>query len=257
MDQKSSRNLTPIKDEFNNFKSIQNNKINSEIIPITNILDQEYLDGIKNIENLISKIKCENKTYLFFSKFEDNQLKLTIYEIEKIWIKIFSKSDFIEFKKKMGFEGNWFCFFKTFELAINKKSGGDLSIKYNSNKKENLIVSLYHPITDDLKVKSEIIFENYIKADDRDFQKLSFNLCFESINSFEKKMEDKNNFSTENNKNLDDRDKIEKGSKISARLDFKKNQKRKFASDLINPNIKKRKGKGNKFMNNSSSGEEN
>ena len=157
----------------------------------------------------------------------------------------------------MGFEGNWFCFFKTFELAINKKSGGDLSIKYNSNKKENLIVSLYHPITDDLKVKSEIIFENYIKADDRDFQKLSFNLCFESINSFEKKMEDKNNFSTENNKNLDDRDKIEKGSKISARLDFKKNQKRKFASDLINPNIKKRKGKGNKFMNNSSSGEEN
>ena len=70
-------------------------------------------------------------------------------------------------------------------------------------------------------------------------------------------MEDKNNFSTENNKNLDDRDKIEKGSKISARLDFKKNQKRKFASDLINPNIKKRKGKGNKFMNNSSSGEEN
>ena len=61
------------------------------------LADQDFLEAIKCIDSLISKITCDNRIYLFFSKLENDIIKFTIYESEKIWIKKFSKLDFEEF----------------------------------------------------------------------------------------------------------------------------------------------------------------
>lgn len=247
------------------------NSSNKSNIVINGEPDDGYLTGIRLIEKLISKISSDNKIYLFFSKFENEKIIFTIYECDKIWSKSFTKKDFEVFKENMGLQGDWRLFFDSLEKAIRKRSGGDLSLKITHEKKQKLILNLFHPIGENLKVKSEVIFENYIGEENLEFNKLCFNLCVDSIVYFETKNESKSVSSTFENptsfnlkppsvsdEEFMNYEKHRNASKLSTKIEIKKASKRNFRSNLINPNLKKRNIKGNKFVNVSdSSGEEN
>ncbi len=228
--------------------------------------DCGFNESLKKIDGLVAKIFFDNKTILFFSRLENNLIKsdeilikFILYERDKIWSKIFSKIDFENLKNKMSLEGDWNSFFESFKKAIIKKNGGDISLKLLKDKKEKFNLILFHPITDDLKIKSEILFEDFIPEENIEFNKNSFQLCIDSVNFLEKKLSEKLNeencFNHNATEGIINREKEFKNysSKVSAELDFKKNTKRKFVSNLINPNLKKRKIQGNKLMYNSES----
>jgi len=243
-------------------ESKDNKKVISPNLQVSSSFDPEFLEGLKTIDNIITKTVIENRIYLFFSKLENETIKFTIYQREKIWNKKFVKSDFEDIKEKMSLEGNWKSFFDSFEKAINKKNGGNFFLLHSKDKKEKLIMKLFHPISSDLKIKSEIIFEEYISDDDLSFNKISFNLCVDSVTFYEKKT----NFFIELSQNKDKIKETQQSNKpdiignydlkSSQNFESKKNLKRKFVSDLINPNLKKRKAVGNKFMNSSISSNE-
>lgn len=241
-----------------NAKALQNsssNALNKTASPD----DHEFLEGLKLLNNLVTKAFCDNVIYIFFSKLENESAKFTIYEKQRIWLKKFTKQDFIEFKEKMSLQGNWHLFFDSMGKAINKNQGGEMSLKFLKEKKDKLQLKLFHPISEEIKIKTEIIFDEFIPEENIEFNKLSFELCVDSVNFLEKKIQDNTKLLIAVEK-LDEQGQFKKaddldnaGSKASSKLDFKKNLKRKFVSDLINPNLKKRKANANKFMNSSSS----
>lgn len=261
--------------------------------------DKEFIDNIKSVNFLNSRLESEEKKLILTIKVKGESItniycEFKILEKERIWLKSFKYEDFKEYKIKMGFEGSWKSFFKTLELAVNKTSGGDMSLKFQNNlsnmnnlsnnkplptKKQsvlnkekekfnsnlpNLILTIFHPLSEDLKVKSDIVFERFFNNGTEEYRNLNFEVVLELHESKEfnvnkekekalevlKNVNNHNNIliqSTGRGLSVNDNGNIENRATTS-KLELKKNYKRKFQSDLINPNIKKRRGKGVKFV---------
>ena len=144
------------------------------------------------------------------------------------------------------------------QLAILREAGGDMHIKYPKTSKvsyiiikEAFVLYFYHPISEEIKVKGEISFEKSFHYNSDEFRNNLYDLVFdlhESEENLKVNLKLGNNSGNSNNPggtlngNLDSKKKTKIG-------DIKKATKRKFVSELVNPNAKRRKGKGAKFIN--------
>jgi hypothetical protein len=116
---------------------------------------KEYLKNIEIINHHVSRQKTKDKQYNLLVTVKDGIIIYKIFEIDKIWLKEFEFEECQELKDKMGSDVSWEDYFNSLNSAINQKRGGDLSIKLD---KKRLIMSLDHPLSDDLIIKSEIVF---------------------------------------------------------------------------------------------------
>ena len=223
----------------------------------------EFISCIPLLNNKSRKIKYEEKDYLFFSKVYPQStpkpiIKFYIVSSEKIFIKEFDYDLFKEYKEKMGLEGPWKNFFNTFLNAIDNIDDGEL--KLSINKENECILTIIHPITKNVKISSKINFEKWISKTDKEYSNIIFEilLCiYDSKEEFKEKIINNNsdnssilsgNLNLKNDKIDIEQSQIQKSVSGNSNLEIKHNLKRKFHSNLINPNIKKRKNKGYTFI---------
>jgi hypothetical protein len=208
-------------------------------------MTKEYYDNIDLINYSNCEIKTEDIKFYLLITTKDDTINYKIIEKDKIWIKNFTHDEIKELKNKMGFDGSWKAYFTSLNHAINRTMGGDLSIKHNKDR--HLILSLFHPLTEDFKIKSEILFDNLTDKNSEAFSELTFEFVgelYESIRIINEKA--KQNLLNNNvPKEIISAEIFIK--KSVGKLDIKKPLKRKYNANLINPNVKKRKGNGNKF----------
>lgn len=228
------------------------------------IIPKEFSENLKMLDLLNNNFENEGKKSILMLKVKDVVVVFKIAEKEKIWVKQYDYVEFMSYKNKMGFDGTWKAFFKTIELAVNKKSGGDIQMKYSKDNLQILHLTLYHPLSDELKVKSDIIFEKFysFKNDYEEFKNHNYDVLLELYQSKEvlKEMQKLQALSPNHSNNIKNESNSVNSSNFKAfssvsnseignkKLEVKKNLKRKFNSDLINPNIKKRKGRGAKLI---------
>ncbi len=223
----------------------------------------EFISCIPLLNNKSRKIKYEEKDYLFLSKVYPQStpkpiIKFYIVSSEKIFIKEFDYDLFKEYKEKMGLEGPWKNFFNTFLNAIDNIDDGEL--KLSINKENECILTIIHPITKNVKISSKINFEKWISKTDKEYSNIIFEilLCiYDSKEEFKEKIINNNsdnssilsgNLNLKNDKIEIEQSQIQKSVSGNSILEIKHNLKRKFHSNLINPNIKKRKNKGYTFI---------
>ena len=223
----------------------------------------EFISCIPLLNNKSRKIKYEEKDYLFLSKVYPQStpkpiIQFYIVSSEKIFIKEFDYDLFKEYKEKMGLEGPWKNFFNTFLNAIDNIDDGEL--KLSINKENECILTIIHPITKNVKISSKINFEKWISKTDKEYSNIIFEilLCiYDSKEEFKEKIINNNsdnssilsgNLNLKNDKIDIEQSQIQKRISGNSNLEIKHNLKRKFHSNLINPNIKKRKNKGYTFI---------
>ena len=223
----------------------------------------EFISCIPLLNNKSRKIKYEEKDYLFLSKVYPQStpkpiIQFYIVSSEKIFIKEFDYDLFKEYKEKMGLEGPWKNFFNTFLNAIDNIDDGEL--KLSINKENECILTIIHPITKNVKISSKINFEKWISKTDKEYSNIIFEilLCiYDSKEEFKEKIINNNsdnssilsgNLNLKNDKIEIEQSQIQKSVSGNSNLEIKHNLKRKFHSNLINPNIKKRKNKGYTFI---------
>lgn len=211
----------------------------------------EFLEAVITI-NLLNRLLDDGNDKKFLISVKINKTdnsKLCVFKViskDKLWLKYYNFEEFTLHKQKMGFEANWFVFFKSFMQALNNSDGGDISLKIIKKPKNSLLLTIIHPISEDVKIKSEIVFDKCYMSDSDEFRNYNYEMMLELYESKQSilkesklaisKIEDKkSNFSN--------------GTSFTGQLEIKKNLKRKFNSDLINPNAKKRKIKGASFTN--------
>jgi len=228
-------------------------------------IQKEFLDNVKIINLLNANIKNELdhqsfKSYLFSVKVNNGDDIATvecifkILEKDKIWYKKFYYQEFEKYKSKMGFDGTWKAFFKTFEQAVNKTDGGNIIIKTKKDNKNYTVLQLtfYHPLSEDLKVKSEIEMTVSYSCSSEEFRNYNFDLMqelLESKKAFVDREREKFYEGVSANSGL-----LTKSTGMVPTTNFlfagnknDKKIKRKFNSDLINPNVKRVKAKGATF----------
>jgi hypothetical protein len=188
----------------------------NETLTLVNLIANEYTIDRK-------------KAILLISVNKDNTLTFRISEIDGMWIKTCDMKYLKGYKEKLGYSGDWKSFFMTFVNAINRNN----EIIF-TKKKESLIMSICHLLTDEFKLKGDLLIEKFIPFKSEEYRKLNFEFITDLFNS--RKQVFKQTEITEN---------PEKSS--ATKINPKKQMKRKFQHDLINPNVKKRKGRGAKF----------
>jgi hypothetical protein len=227
--------------------------------------EKEFIENITEVHLLNSYLETdEKKMILSISVSAQNDLHpsvtFKILEKEKIWIKSFDYGQFLIYKKNLGFEGTWKAFFKTLDLAINKTGGGDFSIKYPQSLKDNMILTLFHPLNQDLKVKSNICFDKFYPYNTEEYKNYNFEIAVELFKSKEvikekerekllelTKKYHKDEFPFKRADDLPNKNNYKIHNGYLKKLEQQKNLKRKYNADLVNPNFKKRKGKGATF----------
>jgi hypothetical protein len=222
---------------------------------------KDFLDSLKTLHLVNSYLESDGKKIILIVKIvnenSDNpQCIFKIIEKEKIWVKNYDFDGFNTYKTSIGFDGPWKSFFKTLECALNKSDGGNIIINYpKTNKEKELTLTVYHPLSEEMKIKSEIIFDKSYGSSTTEFRNLSFDAMLELYES-------KENYKLKEREKTLDMLKMNKSNgngglmnsefgnerKVNAKLEMKKGMKRKFNANLINPNIKKRKGKGTEFV---------
>ena len=224
----------------------------------------EFISCIPLLNNKSRKINYEEKDYLFLSKVYPQTtpkpiIKLYIVSSEKIFIKEFDYDLFKEYKEKMGLEGPWKNFFNTLVNAIDNIDEGELKLDFKNNFNE-CILTIIHPIAKNVKISNKINFEKLISKNDKEYSNIIFEilLCiYDSKEEFKEKIinnNSDNNSILSGNLNLKkdkidiDQSQTQKSISGNSNLEIKHNLKRKFHSNLINPNIKKRKNKGYTFI---------
>jgi hypothetical protein len=298
---------------------------------------KDFLESVKliNLQNTsISEDDriLKNPKFLLSIKVNNSEnintceIVFKVLEKDKIWVKGYSFRDFEDYKKKMGFDGSWKAFFQTFEKALNRQEGGKIIAQINEvngaeGKKEpafkkgvsytsavkydEVTVTIYHPLSPDLKVKSEIKLDKFYLPRMEEFKNYNYDFLmeiYESKNIALARQRDKlsdmanfagisnasntgniqmqpkpqgvnsNNsngvnkgialstfspFPTAQNYNINSVNNPSSGGNINtlngdnhfSRLEVKKNVKRKFGSELVNPNFKKQGTRGAVFTN--------
>lgn len=298
---------------------------------------KDFLESVKliNLQNTsISEDDriLKNPKFLLSIKVNNSEnintceIVFKVLEKDKIWVKGYSFRDFEEYKKKMGFDGSWKAFFQTFEKALNRQEGGKIIAQINEvtgieGKKEpafkkgvsytsavkydEVTVTIYHPLSPDLKVKSEIKLDKFYLPKMEEFKNFNYDFLLEIYESKtialarqRDKISDMANFagintggnagnpqmqpkpqgvnsnsSTGFNKssglstfspfpsaqpyNINGINNPSSGNNMNtmngdnhfSRLEVKKNVKRRFGSELVNPNFKKQNARGAVFTN--------
>ena len=223
----------------------------------------EFISCIHLLNNKSRKVNFEDKDYLFISKVYPQTtpkpiIKFYIVSSEKIFLKEFNYDLFKEYKEKMGLEGPWKNFFNTLVNAIDNIDEGELKLDFKNNFNE-CILTIIHPIAKNIKISSKINFEKPFSKSDKEYSNILFDILLSVYDSKEELREKTmNNNDSDNNSVLSvnlKKDKsdfelshLQKNVSGNNTLEIKQNLKRKFHSNLINPNIKKRKNKGYTFI---------
>ena len=190
----------------------------------------DYNENLNIINHCVNEYQIDNKKIILLLSISETSLLIRLSEADGIWLKTCDYIYLKKYKENMGFEGDWKSFFTTFLYAIKNIQGGEVFI----NKiKDKLYIIIYHPLTDEFKIKNEIQIENFFSYKSDEFKKLNFEFIIDLFNSkdFNEKKENKDSL----------------GKKSITKINLKKQIKRKFNHNLINPNVKKRKEKGAKF----------
>jgi hypothetical protein len=239
-----------------------NNKTNSEFlenIKIINLLNANVNDqeSTNSSNNYLLSVKVNNS-----NDITTCECVFKILEKDKIWVKNFFYDEFEEYKTKMGFDGSWKAFFKTLTQAINKTDGGNISItttnKIPINKKSpEMQLTIFHPLSEELKVKSVITINKFYPTSTDEFRNFNYDLMLELYESKKifldrerEKIYENSVNSGANNLKINSINNIPSNNNLSngMKLEVKKNIKRKFNADLINPNVKRAKTKGAQFI---------
>ena len=223
----------------------------------------EFISCIPLLNNKSRKVNFEDKDYLFISKVYPQTtpkpiIKFYIVSSEKIFLKEFNYDLFKEYKEKMGLEGPWKNFFNTLVNAIDNIDEGELKLDFKNNFNE-CILTIIHPIAKNIKISSKINFEKPFSKSDKEYSNILFDILLSVYDSKEELREKTmNNNDSDNNSVLSvnlkkdksdfDLSQLQKNVSGNNSLEIKQNLKRKFHSNLINPNIKKRKNKGYTFI---------
>lgn len=195
---------------------------------------------------------------------------------EAMYIKIINYLELKELKEASGLDGSWFSFIKTFIKALKGIDGGSIEILQNktstaisSTKQkakmlidktseettgsslEGIFINFYHPLSEGLKIKTQFLLSTQLPKTDNRYPKILKTLFKDIYLQNESLTKDltKANMKIDAIKFKDN----EKAISISQMPEFAINKnkgKRKFHSDLINPNAKKRKHQGVKFVEN-------
>ena len=148
---------------------------------------KDFEEYISEINNSSCSIEHENKKIIVLVLVDDNQkAKFQIYTEDKIWIDTLGLNQFQLYKKQMGFDGGWKPFFQTMKLALNRIQGGNVSItKMPKTKKEDLVIKLSHPLSEDFKISGEIKFSETTLTTPNciDFNEKAFQICFDLFTS--------------------------------------------------------------------------
>ncbi len=214
---------------------------------------KDFEENLKILNLVNNSLENDKKKLIFLVKVKENKTAVfKIYEKDRIWLKFIDFKAFVEYRNSLGFDGNWQTFFFTLKLAILREKGGDMQLKYPKTNKalfffiqDSFFLYFYHPISEDLKVKGEISLEKQITYQSEEFRSHLYELVFDLHESEEMHKNNLNSDRIEHNTiqtNIDSK----KKTKIT---EMKKATKRKFVSDLVNPNAKRRKNKGVKFVN--------
>ena len=223
----------------------------------------EFISCIPLLNNKSRKVNFEDKDYLFISKVYPQTtpkpiIKFYIVSSEKIFLKEFNYDLFKEYKEKMGLEGPWKNFFNTLVNAIDNIDEGELKLDFKNNFNE-CILTIIHPIAKNIKISSKINFEKPFSKSNKEYSNILFDILLSVYDSKEELREKTmNNNDSDNNSVLSvnlkkdksdfDLSQLQKNVSGNNTLEIKQNLKRKFHSNLINPNIKKRKNKGYTFI---------
>ncbi len=223
----------------------------------------EFISYIPLLNNKSRKVNFEDKDYLFISKVYPQTtpkpiIKFYIVSSEKIFLKEFNYDLFKEYKEKMGLEGPWKNFFNTLVNAIDNIDEGELKLDFKNNFNE-CILTIIHPIAKNIKISSKINFEKPFSKSDKEYSNILFDILLSVYDNKEELREKTmNNNDSDNNSVLSvnlkkdksdfDLSQLQKNVSGNNTLEIKQNLKRKFHSNLINPNIKKRKNKGYTFI---------
>ena len=223
----------------------------------------EFISYIPLLNNKSRKVNFEDKDYLFISKVYPHTtpipiIKFYIVSSEKIFLKEFNYDLFKEYKEKMGLEGPWKNFFNTLVNAIDNIDEGELKLDFKNNFNE-CILTIIHPIAKNIKISSKINFEKPFSKSDKEYSNILFDILLSVYDNKEELREKTmNNNDSDNNSVLSvnlkkdksdfDLSQLQKNVSGNNTLEIKQNLKRKFHSNLINPNIKKRKNKGYTFI---------
>ena len=223
----------------------------------------EFISCIHLLNNKSRKVNFEDKDYLFISKVYPQTtpkpiIKFYIVSSEKIFLKEFNYDLFKEYKEKMGLEGPWKNFFNTLVNAIDNIDEGELKLDFKNNFNE-CILTIIHPIAKNIKISSKINFEKPFSKSNKEYSNILFDILLSVYDSKEELREKTmNNNDSDNNSVLSvnlkkdksdfDLSHLQKNVSGNNSLEIKQNLKRKFHSNLINPNIKKRKNKGYTFI---------
>ena len=215
------------------------------------------------------------------SKKETNKLRILLIVDDKMLSNEFDFQSLSDIKRKLGLiNGTWKAFFKSIQLALSAQDGGSFSLKeppkinskisninntqsFNINSQINedftgSLLALNLPLSETVKIKCNL----EMKEVDQSEQLLLYKECFFrmiflcDLYKKEKVKEEKivKSGSENKQKQLENtrvnfiKDKLQKS------MDIKKN-KRKFKSDLVNPNAKKRSIRGVEFVDNEQSDE--
>lgn len=224
---------------------------------------KDFLENILRLNNQNKNIIQDSNENTFFiatvtidSKMESTIIFRAITKAA-VYVKIFTYNSFSEYKSSIGFDGSWKAFINTMYNAINFKEGGEIKIEL---KKKNQVLTMIHPLANDLKVSSQIVFESSYTTNEKEYNVIVFdslinlyNDKIEIIRLNEKEKEQAIQLKDSEHKSL-----ITNSSNFNSAisqkdasrgiLEIKKNVKRKYQSNLINPNIKKRKKKGVQFI---------
>lgn len=205
--------------------------------------------NINNIVNINTIDNANNDTY--------DVLSIIIYTDNNIFIKNLNYNEMKELINKSGFDNNFKHYFSTFAMAFSNKNEGKVVCICNSLNVYDL--EIYQPISKDIKLKSTIVIESSIfelfniKSDEK---KLLYSNYLSRILLIEinKKFIDNQNVLEIRSKELNslkdvhnNQFNIEKTAKNNHINNNNENnqkvklKKRKFISDLVNPNLKKRK----------------
>lgn len=220
------------------------------------ISKKDFVSSLPLLAHKSQKIFFDDEKFIFLSKINlenPNEPEITffLFSKNKIFKKSFTYISFKEYKEAMGFEGSWKNLFQTFSNAIEGVDDGAIQIKTPLNKNEKLTLIIFHPIAKEIKVSGNIEMEKVNEESIKDIYFDGLIELFESKESIKTKIiEEKDNDKKANlvDSNILPNSKKENNKSFSNGLEFKQNVKRKFHSNLINPNIKKRKKKGFQFI---------
>lgn len=178
-------------------------------------------------------------------------------------------------KETSGFEGDWLSFINTLAKAIKKIEGGAVEIiefKPEAEKvtikkgtkalkatekfeqatcpaSEGLILTFLHPLSEDLKIRTRIKLLSEIPKTDVRYTAIIKSMFKEVYLENAKLNKDLSNANTTiNTIKSREHEVVDSSYNLPDKANNKNNKKRKFHSDLINPNAKKRKHQGVKFI---------